>query len=92
MPSADAAREAGTEMMIDKGRILDALRRRGLHARADWVDRTLPDRVDTARNAGLLATLELNPADLSDEPSPPTSPTPDGRPGRADNHGLTQDS
>jgi hypothetical protein len=73
-----------TGMMIDKDRILDALRRRGQHARADWVDRTLPARVDTVRNAGLLATLELNPADLCDEPSPPTGPTCDG-PDQADN-------
>jgi hypothetical protein len=71
-------------MMIDKGRILDELRRRGQHARADWVDRTLPARVDTVRNAGLLATLGLDPADLGDEPSPPTSPTGDGRPDQAD--------
>jgi hypothetical protein len=56
-------------MMIDKRRILDALRRRGQHARAEWVDRELPDRVDTVRNAGLLATLDLDPADLADEPS-----------------------
>jgi hypothetical protein len=65
-------------MMIDKGRILDALRRRGQHTRADWVDRTLPDRVDTVKNAGLLATLGLDPADLSDEQSPSTSPSRDG--------------
>jgi hypothetical protein len=56
-------------MMIDKRRILDALRRRGQDARAEWVDRELPDRVDTVRNAGLLATLDLDPADLADEPS-----------------------
>lgn len=67
-------------MMIDKGRILDALRRRGQHTRADWVDRTLPDRVDTVRNAGLLATLGLDPAELSDEPAPSTSPTSDASP------------
>jgi hypothetical protein len=71
-------------MMIDKSRILDALRRRGQHTRADWVDRTLPDQVDTARNAGLLATLELDAADLSAEASP-TSPTSDDRSGQADN-------
>jgi hypothetical protein len=53
-------------MMIDKGRILDALRRRGQHVRADW---ELPDRVDTLRHGGLLATLDLIPADLADEPS-----------------------
>jgi hypothetical protein len=56
-------------MMIDKKMILDALRRRGQHTRADWVDRELPDRVDTLRHAGLLATLDLDPAGLADEPS-----------------------
>lgn len=56
-------------MMIDKRKILDALRRRGQHTRADWVDRELPDRVDTLRHGGLLATLDLDPADLADEPS-----------------------
>jgi hypothetical protein len=56
-------------MEIDKDKILDALRRRGQDARADWVERTLPDRVDTVRNAGLLATLDLDPADLADQPS-----------------------
>jgi hypothetical protein len=71
-------------MMIDKARILDALRQRGQHTRAEWVDRTLPTHVDTVRNAGLLATLELDPADLSAEPSP-TSPAADGRPDQADN-------
>lgn len=56
-------------MMIEKRRILDALRRRGQHVRADWVDRELPDHVDTLRHGGLLATLDLDPADLADEPS-----------------------
>jgi hypothetical protein len=56
-------------MMIDKRKILDVLRRSGQHTRADWVDRELPDRVDTPRHGGLLATLDLDPADLADEPS-----------------------
>lgn len=56
-------------MEIAKSRILDALRDRGQDIRAEWVDRDLPDRVDTLRHAGLLATLGLNPADLADEPS-----------------------
>jgi len=52
------------------GNCLEALRRRGQHTRADWVDRELPERVDTVRNAGLLAMLDLDPADLADESSP----------------------
>jgi hypothetical protein len=51
-------------MMVDKDKILDILRRRGQYDRADWVDRELPDMVDTDHNAGLLATLRLNAADL----------------------------
>jgi hypothetical protein len=53
-------------MIIEKRRILEALRERGQHTRADWVDRQLPDRVDTDYNAGILATLNLRPADLAD--------------------------
>ena len=56
-------------MEIDKDKILDALRRRGQHHRAEWVDRELPDRVDTVRNSGLLATLNLDPAEFADQPT-----------------------
>lgn len=52
-------------MFIDKNKILQVLRSRGLHHRADWVDRQLPDQVDIAHNAGLLATLNLTPEDLA---------------------------
>jgi len=45
----------------DKAEIIATLRSRGLHARADWVDRTLPDLVDTHRNAALLRTLDIDP-------------------------------
>jgi hypothetical protein len=30
------------------------------------VDRQLPERVDIERNAGLLATLQISPAELTD--------------------------
>jgi hypothetical protein len=53
-------------MEIDKAKILELLRQRGLNDRAIWVDRTLPDRVDVATNAGLLATLNIDPATLAD--------------------------
>jgi hypothetical protein len=53
---------------VDKQRILQVLRDRGLHARAQWAERELPDRVDLERNAGLLATLHISPADLADPP------------------------
>jgi hypothetical protein len=54
---------------IDKRKILQILRDRGLHDRADWVDRQLPDRVDLEKNAGLLATMHITPAELVDPPA-----------------------
>jgi hypothetical protein len=51
---------------VDKRKILQILRDRGLHARAEWVDRQLPERVDREKNAGLLATLHISPSDLTD--------------------------
>jgi hypothetical protein len=62
-------REPIQTMKIDKGKVLEALRHRGQHSRADWVDRELPDRIDTAQHSGILATLNLNPADFADPPS-----------------------
>ncbi len=52
-------------MYISKAAIIATLRSRGLPARADWVDRELPEVVDVGRNAGLLATLHINPAELA---------------------------
>jgi hypothetical protein len=48
-------------MYIDKAEILSVLRSRGLHARAAWVDRELPELVDTYRNAALLQMLGVDP-------------------------------
>lgn len=56
-------------MKIDKSKILEALRSRGQDVRADWVDKELPDEVDTFRHGGLLATLGLDPKDFADRPS-----------------------
>jgi len=53
---------------VDKQKILQILRDRGLDDRADWVDRQLPERVDLDKNAGLLATLQISPADLAGPP------------------------
>jgi hypothetical protein len=53
---------------VDKRKILQTLRARGLYARADWVDRQLPERVDLEKNAGLLATLRISPSELTDLP------------------------
>ncbi len=51
-------------MHIDKAAILSELRSRGLHARADWVDRELPDLVDTGKNSALLQMLGVDPATI----------------------------
>jgi hypothetical protein len=56
---------------ISKAAIIATLRSRGLAARADWVERELPEFVDTDKNAGLLATLHINPGDLSPTGAPP---------------------
>lgn len=52
-------------VFLDKAVILAELRRRQLHARADWVDRTLPESVDTAQNAALLKMLSIRADDLT---------------------------
>ncbi|MEU9826329.1 DUF5994 family protein [Micromonospora chersina] len=53
-------------MTIARHTIVSALRRRGQHTRADWVERELPEQVDTTRHTGLLATLRLDPAELGE--------------------------
>jgi hypothetical protein len=47
-------------MQIHKRDITKALRDRGQDDRADWVEKTLPDLVDSARNDGLLKLLDLD--------------------------------
>ncbi|OLB82315.1 MAG: hypothetical protein AUI14_00850 [Actinobacteria bacterium 13_2_20CM_2_71_6] len=49
-------------MNIDKAKIVATLRARGLQDRADWVDRELPDIVDTNKNGALLRMLDIDPA------------------------------
>ncbi|MEV1289071.1 hypothetical protein [Micromonospora sp. NPDC049679] len=56
-------------MKIDKSKIVEALRQRGQHSRADWAERELPERIDTAQHSGILATLNLNPAEFADSPA-----------------------
>ncbi len=45
---------------VDKSKIVAVLRARQLDARADWVDRTLPDLVDVDKNAALFQTLGID--------------------------------
>lgn len=40
--------------------MVETLRSRDLHGRADWVEKELPALIDTARNASLLRTLGIN--------------------------------
>nr|WP_221380317.1 hypothetical protein [Actinoplanes polyasparticus] len=53
-------------MTISKAVVIAVLRERGLHDRADFVDRELPDRIDPSKHGGLLATLHLDPAGLAE--------------------------
>jgi hypothetical protein len=57
-------------LIISKAAVVAALRERGQHARADFVDRELPERIDTSRHGGLLATLRLDLAELGEAESP----------------------
>ena len=49
-------------MHIDKAEIVAVLRSRGQAGRADWVDRALPEVVDTHTNGSLLRMLEIDPS------------------------------
>jgi len=51
-------------MIIQKSVIIAKLRERGQQVRADWVDRELPDTVDTFHYSGLLSTLNLDLKEL----------------------------
>jgi hypothetical protein len=53
-------------MIISKAVVLAVLRQRGQHARADFVDRELPERIDSTQHGGLLATLHLDWAELAE--------------------------
>jgi hypothetical protein len=57
--------ESGFLMHIEKSRIVATLRSRGMHERADWVDRALPALIDTDTNASLLETLDIDPAAMT---------------------------
>jgi hypothetical protein len=52
-------------MYIEKAEIIRVLRSRELHDRADWVDKDLPELVDTQKNRALLDMLGLDPAAIT---------------------------
>jgi hypothetical protein len=53
-------------MIIARAVVVTALRERGEHDRADFVDRELPERINPARHVGLLAMLHLDVAALTE--------------------------
>jgi hypothetical protein len=65
-------------VLIDKAEVVAILRARGLHARADWVDRELPPIIDTNTNGSLLRMLDVDlgavaHADPGQQPGPDTT-------------------
>jgi hypothetical protein len=52
-------------MYIDKAEIIRVLRSRQLHDRADWVDKDLPELVDTHDHRALLEMLGVDPAAIT---------------------------
>lgn len=57
-------------MEIDKTKVVELLRQRGLDERAAWVDRQLSERIDVEQSAELLAMLKIDPADVADDAQP----------------------
>ena len=53
-------------MTISKAVVLAALRERGQHTRAEFVDRELPDSIDPQQHGGLLAMLHLDLTELAE--------------------------
>ena len=55
---------------IPKHLIIAKLRDRDLNARADWVDKELPEQVDTVKHASLLRTLNIDLKEFTTEDEP----------------------
>jgi hypothetical protein len=54
---------------IPRDLIVAKLRERDQNARADWVERDLPEQVDPHLHASLLSMLKLNVQELIDTPA-----------------------
>jgi hypothetical protein len=52
-------------MEIPKDKILELLRERGDHDKAQQADQELPDQVDTEQHSGLLAKFGIDPQELA---------------------------
>lgn len=46
---------------LHKTLVVEELRFRQLHARADWADRALPEIIDADKNSSLLQMLGIDP-------------------------------
>ena len=59
-------------MFVDKAEIMAVLLSRGNEDRAAWVDRNLPEFVDTYANESLLRMLNIDVSTMTtiDEPTP----------------------
>jgi len=51
-------------MEIPKDKVLDLLRQRGDHDKAEQANQELPDKVDPERDSGLLSKFGVEPAEL----------------------------
>jgi hypothetical protein len=51
-------------MQIDKEQVLELLRSRGDHDKAQQAEQELPDQVDTDQHAGMLQKFGLDPKEL----------------------------
>jgi hypothetical protein len=54
--------DISSSQTVEKAEIVATLRSRGQDSRADWVDRQLPEHIDTTENAALLRTLGIEVA------------------------------
>jgi hypothetical protein len=57
-----------TATCIRKTVVVATLRSRDLDGRADWVEKELPELIDTAKNASLLRTLGITVDAPASEP------------------------
>ena len=51
-------------MEIPKDKVLDLLRQRGDHDKAEQANQELPDKVDPERDSGLLSKFGVEPGEL----------------------------
>ena len=61
---AEALKEE-VAIFIDKAEIMAVLLSRGNDARAAWVDRQLPELVETSDNESLLRLLNIDPSTMT---------------------------